>query len=136
MAIDEKPDGSDGPEVAKDLNDRALTLRHANRLADAEPLLRQALAINEKSWGPDHPYVAINLGNLASLLRATNRPAEAEPLFRRALAIREKSLGPDDPRVAASLDNLASFAAGHRPARRGRAALSASPRDQRRVLRP
>ncbi len=26
-----------------------------NRLADAEPLMRRALAIDEKSYGPDHP---------------------------------------------------------------------------------
>ena len=129
MAIDEKLDGSDGPEVAKDLNDRALTLRHANRLADAEPLLRQALAINEKSLGPDHPYVAINLGNLASLLRATNRRAEAEPLFRRALAIREKSW-PRRPARRGQSRQSRQFAAGHQPARRGRAALSASARNQ------
>jgi tetratricopeptide (TPR) repeat protein len=58
-----------------------------NRLAEAEPMYRRALAIDEKSYGPDHPDVATDLNNLAELLRATNRLAEAEPMYRRALEI-------------------------------------------------
>jgi tetratricopeptide (TPR) repeat protein len=64
-----------------------LLLRATNRLAEAEPLFRRALAIDEKSFGPEHPNVARGLNNLAVLLRATNRLAEAEPLFRQALRI-------------------------------------------------
>ncbi len=40
--------------------------------AEAEPLMRRALAIDEQSYGPDHPNVAIRLNNLAQLLQATN----------------------------------------------------------------
>jgi tetratricopeptide (TPR) repeat protein len=75
--------------------------------AQAEPLLRRALAIDEASYGPDHPDVATILNNLAALLRDTGRLAEAEPLFRRALAIHEASLGPDHSTVASGLNNLA-----------------------------
>ena len=82
-------------------------LRATNRLAEAEPLYRRALAIDEASYGPDHPDVARDLNNLAVLLRATNRLAEAEPLYRRALAIDEASYGPDHPDVATDLNNLA-----------------------------
>ncbi|MGA8347256.1 MAG: tetratricopeptide repeat protein, partial [Isosphaeraceae bacterium] len=82
-------------------------LRATNRLAEAEPLYRRALAIDERSYGPDHPTVALN--NLAVLLQATNRLAEAEPLYRRALAIDERSYGPDHPTVALRLNNLASL---------------------------
>ena len=82
-------------------------LRSTNRLAEAEPLMRRALAIDEKSYGPEHPTVAIHLNNLALLLRNTNRLAEAEPLYRRALAIDEKSYGPAHPTVAIRLNNLA-----------------------------
>jgi tetratricopeptide (TPR) repeat protein len=77
------------------------------RYAEAEPLMRRALAIDEQSLGPDHPDVAIDLNNLAQLLQATNRLAEAEPLMRRALAIDEQSLWPDHPNVAIHLNNLA-----------------------------
>ena len=41
-----------------DLNNLAQLLQATNRLAEAEPLMRRALAIDEKSFGPDHPDVA------------------------------------------------------------------------------
>jgi tetratricopeptide (TPR) repeat protein len=77
--------------------------------ADAEPLMRRALALDERTFGPDHPKVAIHLNNLAALLHATNRLAEAEPLMRRALAIDERGLGPEHPNVAIRLSNLAAL---------------------------
>ena len=94
--------GSDHPDVATDLNSLALLLKATNRLAEAEPIYRRALAISRQSLGPNHPHVAISLNNLAALLHATNRIAEAEPLMRRALAIDEENpaLGPDHPNVA------------------------------------
>ena len=64
-------------------SEMARVLQATNRLADAEPLMRRALAIDEQSYGPDHPHVAIDLNNLAALLQATNRLADAEPLSRR-----------------------------------------------------
>ena len=91
-------------------------MQATNRLGEAEPLMRRALAIDEASYGPDHPDVAIDLNNLAQLLQATNRLGEAEPLMRRALAIDEASYGPDHPNVAIDLNNLASLLAGHEPA--------------------
>ena len=80
------------PNVATTLNSLAALLRAANRLDEAEPLLRRALAIDEASYAPDHPDVAMGLNNLAALLLDRNRLDEAEPLYRRALAIREKVL--------------------------------------------
>jgi tetratricopeptide (TPR) repeat protein len=77
--------------------------------AQAEPLMRRALAIDETSFGTDHPKVAIRLNNLAQLLKATNRLAEAEPLMRRALTIDETSFGTDHPEVAINLNNLAQL---------------------------
>ena len=67
--------------MAIGLNNLAQLLQATNRLAEAEPLMRRALAIDEKSYGPDHPNVAIRLNNLAQLLQDTNRLAEAEPLI-------------------------------------------------------
>ena len=77
--------------------------------AEAEPLMRRALAIAEASFAPNHPNVAIRLNNLAGLLESTNRQAEAEPLLRRALAIDEKGFGPDHPDFAIDLNNLAEL---------------------------
>ena len=79
------------------LNYVGLLLGHKALYAEAEPLMRRALAIDEASFGADHPRVAIDLNNLAQLLQATNRLAEAEPLLRRALTIFIKSLGADHP---------------------------------------
>ncbi len=55
--------------------------------AEAEPLMRRALAIDEQSYGDQHPNVAAALNNLAQLLNATNRLAEAEPLMQRMVGI-------------------------------------------------
>ena len=79
------------------LNNLAQLLQATNRLGEAEPLMRRALAIWEELCGPDHPQVATGLNNLAQLLQDTNRLGEAEPLMRRALAIDEKAYGPDHP---------------------------------------
>lgn len=95
--------------TARLLNHLGLFYSKKARHAEAEPLMRRALAIQEKKLGPDHPTVAIVVSNLAALLHATNRPAEAEPLYRRALAINEKNFGLDHPMVALCLNNLAQL---------------------------
>ena len=87
MAIHEASYGPDHPSVATALNNLAELLYATNRLVEAEPLFRRALAIDEASYGPDHPDVATDLNNLASLLQATNRLVEAEPLNRRHVEI-------------------------------------------------
>jgi hypothetical protein len=44
-------------------------LRQAtNRLAEAEPLMRRALAIFEQSLGPEHPNTGVLRGNLGALM--------------------------------------------------------------------
>ena len=71
------------------LNNLAQLLQDTKRLAEAEaePLMRRALAIDEARYGAEHPNVAICLNNLAGLLKYTNRLAEAEPLVHRAVEI-------------------------------------------------
>ena len=75
-------------------------MKATNRLEEAEPLMRRALAIDEKSYGPEHPRCRHRPQQPRALLQATNRLEEAEPLMRRALAIDEKSYGPEHPNVA------------------------------------
>jgi len=60
------------------------------RDAEAEPLVRRALAIGEKALGPDDQEVATMLTNLATICERTGRLSEAESLLKRVLAIREK----------------------------------------------
>ena len=68
------------PEVAIRLNNLAALLTATNRLAEAEPLLRWALAIFERSLGHDHPSTVTVRNNLADLLREMGKPAEADNL--------------------------------------------------------
>jgi len=98
-----------GQPTALLMNKLSRLLYAKSLYAQAEALMRRALAISEASLGPDHPTVAIRLNGLAILLKDTNRPVEAEPLYRRALAIDEGSFGPDHPTVARDLNNLAAL---------------------------
>jgi hypothetical protein len=100
---------ADPTPTARLLNRVGLLLQAKARYAEAEPLMRRALAIDEASFGDAHPHVARHLNNLALLLRDTNRLAEAEPLMRRALAIDEESFGDAHPTVAICLNNLAQL---------------------------
>ena len=93
--------------VATAANNLALLLLDTNRIEEAEPLMRQALAIDVAAFGNQHPKVAIRLNNLASLLKDTNRIEEAEPLMRQALAIDVAAFGNQHPKVAIRLNNLA-----------------------------
>jgi tetratricopeptide (TPR) repeat protein len=99
------PDSGQGADkTAHLLNQAALNFISRAAYAEAEPLLRRALAVAELCLGPD---VAGPLCNLAYLLHATNRSAQAEPLMRRALSITEENRGRDHPDVATNLNNLA-----------------------------
>lgn len=91
------------------MNRSALLLRAKALNAEAEPLMRRALAIGEQSFGTEHPKVVTRVNNLAQLLKATNRLGEAELLMRRALTIDEQSFGATHPRVATQLNNLAAL---------------------------
>ena len=101
--------GSKSNELSIFLGNAAQKLYTIGRFAEAEPLMRRALALDEARLGSDHPNVAIHLSDLAQLLRETNRLVEAEPLMRRALAMDEASFGSDHPDVAIDLNNLAQL---------------------------
>ena len=136
IAIGEKALGPEHPDLATWLNNLAVLYQATGRYAEAEPLFQRAIAIGEKTLGPEHPDLATGLNNLAELYQATGRYAEAEPLYQRAIAISEKTLGPEHPDLAIRLNNLAAALPGHRPLRRGRAALPARPRHRREGPRP
>jgi hypothetical protein len=95
--------------VATHLNNLAALLQATNRLGEAEPLMRRALAIDEASFGPEHPNVATDLNNLALLLQDTNRLGEAEPLMRRAVLVMARALGAEHPSTQTVLANYAGL---------------------------
>jgi len=108
------PGGSDNPgefsrehpDIAIQLNNLAYLYRAAGRLADAEPLLKEALGITERALGREHPDIAISLNSLARLYRASGRYAEAASALKEAIAISEKMVGREHPAVAIRLYNL------------------------------
>jgi hypothetical protein len=86
LAIHEKVQGQNHPDVARSLNNLADLYQRQNRFADAEPLFKRALAIREAAVGPDHPNTAASVNNLASLYQAEGRAADALPLMERMIA--------------------------------------------------
>jgi len=92
---------------AADLNKRAMQFLARGRYAQAEPLLKRALAIQEKDFGSNHPATVSNLGSLANLYALQGQYAQAESFYRRALVTQEKTLGPDHPKIAMLLENIA-----------------------------
>ena len=108
LAVTEKALGPDHPNVAGALTSLATLYGDRGQHAQAEPLLKRALAIRE-ALSPDDPNVASSLDNLAGLYRMQGQFAQAELLLKRALAISEKALGPDHRNVAHSLNRLAEL---------------------------
>ena len=111
--------GKGAEKTALLLNQTALNYLSRAAYAEAEPLMRRALAIDEAAYGAEHPSVAIGLNNLAALLQATGRLGEAEPPMRRAVETFEKferNTGHRHPHYEAALKNLAALEAATRDA--------------------
>jgi tetratricopeptide (TPR) repeat protein len=73
LAIREKEQGPDHPDVATALNNLALLYLVHGRYLEAEPHFKRSLAIREKALGPDHPDIGDTLNNLAALYQAQHR---------------------------------------------------------------
>ena len=82
-------------------------LYYHDRLAEAEPLMREAITLEEQEHGHDHPKVAQAMNALASLLQMAQRFDEAEPLMRESLAIARRRYGDDHAAIANPVNNLA-----------------------------
>ena len=78
------------------------------RMAEAIPLYRGALADCERVRGTDHPSTLKARNNLAMAYRAAGRTAEAIPLLEQTLADCERMLGADHPDTNATRDALAA----------------------------
>ena len=92
------------------------------RFAEAEPLLKRALAIQEKAVGPNHPLVAGTLAALARGYEAQGRTEEALGASRRSVGIRvgriERSVGEADVGGRGARDHMTS-GAGEQKSGRG-----------------
>ena len=82
--------GSEDPQTIQSLVDLAVFLNERKRPAEAEPLLRRAVAALEKL--ESHENLATAIVNLADI-RLARGGEDAEHLLRRALALREGAAG-------------------------------------------
>ena len=82
---------------ARLLQQLARTMNTLGLYAEAEPVLRDALAIRSAELGRDHADTLLTLHSLGSLLVTLGRQAEAEIVLREAYDRRTRRFGEDDP---------------------------------------
>lgn len=112
-ALDRATAEADDERRALSLNNLAGLLYESGRVADAEPLLREALALTERLRGPDDPFTARARSNVGMVAEALHRFEEAEIQYRKALDILEGAKARDTADVATTaaetLYNLADL---------------------------
>ncbi len=91
------------------LSNEGVALLQTERLNDAGPLLRQALALGRSQPVPDVARIADCLNNLGEWHRLRQEWAEAGICYREALGLLEPAAGapPDESAVGTTLNNLA-----------------------------
>jgi tetratricopeptide (TPR) repeat protein len=109
LAIREKEQGSNHPDVAATLNNLAGLKAAQGNYEAAQPLLERALAIRETAFGSDDVLTAESLNNLALLYAAQGNAQAAEPLYQRAVAILEQKHGSQKGELDRVLDNYAAL---------------------------
>ena len=87
--------------------------RRQGRLADAEPLLTEALEKGREAFCPENPKLLYFRVDLALLYAEQGKIDLAEKLYRESQEAMERALGPNHPDVAASLHELAGLLAAH-----------------------
>ena len=102
MQREERAYGDRHPQTAVTKGNYGLLLQREGRLAEAEPLLRDAVSIRLILYGPEHYKVGYARVSLAMLLHDKGDLAGSESEFRQALAIYDKSL-PANHQYRASL---------------------------------
>jgi tetratricopeptide (TPR) repeat protein len=108
-SIREKVQGSESPELAKDLLRLGDFYTGQQRWDEAESQLRRALSILDAKAGVVHPDALPVIDKLAGILRRQKKPSAAEAVLRRGLVLAERIFGPVHQETAAMLDTLASL---------------------------
>ena len=107
LQVRERTLGADDPDTAKAMAALAEVLIKRGALAEAEGLLRGALAVQERTLGAEHPDVGFTLWHLSDALRQAGRVGEAEQLARRMLELVESAFGDTHEWTAWGLSSLA-----------------------------
>lgn len=85
--------GNEHRDIAAALYDLAVMLHEQGKLAEAEPVMREAVEINRKRLTGEHLLLARQIGTLGRILEGQRKYAEAEALFREAWAMSRKLQG-------------------------------------------
>jgi hypothetical protein len=118
--------GANHVEVASALEARAMAFAGAGRLAEASPLLADAVARMERAGEGASPRTGIMHTNLADILDTAGRSEEAEQHFKAGLALEERAWGEEHPEVAQTLLKYGIFLVGRRRYSEADAVLSRS----------
>ena len=97
--------GAPERDVASSLANLGSVLRDADRIAEAEPLLLNALEMRRRLFGDAHFHTVVSMNKLGLLLRQKGDFAAARQILEEALPYRRALLG-RHPHVAVSLCNL------------------------------
>ncbi len=102
--------GDDDPLTLEALQNLGVALaEHESKYAEAEPLLRQALAGWERLLDEKHPRRLAAMNALGHALNMQNKFEEAEPLFVKALAGRRQVFGKDHEKTLNSVYRLGAL---------------------------
>jgi eukaryotic-like serine/threonine-protein kinase len=116
LALKERSGASRG-EVARNLNNLALTLSDMGRYQEALDDLQRAIKDLGQELGAEHPLVATFISNKGETLGRLGRYGEARAAYQRALSIEERTYGAESTNLAYPLTGLGqSYLADHQPA--------------------
>jgi tetratricopeptide (TPR) repeat protein len=94
--------------LAVEANQASMILDQRQDPAEAEVLLRHALAGFRKHLAPDHPEVVAVGASLSTALVRQEKYAEAEPIMRQGVAAMRARLGDDKPDTLKAINGLAN----------------------------
>ena len=109
LAIRERVEGPNHPDVATTLNNLAAAEAVQEHYDAAQPLLERALTIRRAALGSEAVQTAESMNNLALLYAAQGNAAAAEPLYQEALAAMEKSSTSEPDGLRRVLSNYAAL---------------------------
>ena len=89
--------GEEHPDTIATLGNLGRFLQAVDRLAEAEPVLRETLEKKRRVRGVEHPDTLTSINNYGVVLEAMGRPAEAETYYRDAMEKCRRVLGPEHP---------------------------------------
>jgi non-specific serine/threonine protein kinase/serine/threonine-protein kinase len=95
-------------DAVGDEHNLGVIFRLEKRPAEAEAMLRRALATRLQLSGADNPATAVTMNQLAHALHDQGKLPEAEKFARTSLEILRRSEGDQHPDIAVGLDHLAS----------------------------